>query len=678
MLVEARYLEFADGRWRATRSVTDLPLPESIQSVVAARIDDLPTPEKVSLQRASVIGERFTLDELLALHEEAGTTPEALIRKGFFVADREDPSGRSLRFKHLLIRDVAYSSLSKADRAMLHGRVGARLETEVADRREEFSELLAYHAVQSYLLSSELRLEGEVMAARTARALRWSGLAGDRALALYATQQAAVHYAVAIEIGSRERGSSELFEHLYVSRGRALELRGAYDEAIEAYEALERLATDRGDDRLRADALARQATIYRTATTRFDAERAEKLLDAALKVARRLGDRVLIAQLQRDQVHIHLFRGHVEQAIEAGEESLAAATAIGSQEQLMYTSNDIVCAYREAGLVERGHAAAFRATALAREIDNKPLTANSLATGATLNVMDGDYDTALRLWEEAIGIAEGIGNFWGRSMSLAWVGWTRFERGEFGQAILAWEESLRLAKAVGFFMPGAMHQSDLAWCYRSAGAEEEAERHLDAANALVESRFPYLRAWALGHRSRAATAHGALELGGRYLKLAQDGLAARTEFFAFQHAHVSLAAVELKLAKCDYEGAVAEARARGNEQRALMRPYVADFEYLEGEAHRLRGELDAAAQALSQARATASALGSRRILWQILAALASVEDVLGHAASAAGTREEARSISAGIEESLRPVGLAERFRALPVVRELMAAGEGLV
>ena len=673
MLIEARYLQFVDGHWRATRSAADLPLPESIQSVVAARIDGLPPPEKISLQRASVIGERFTLDELLALHGEAGTAPEALIRKGFFVADRDDPSGRSLRFKHLLIRDVAYSSLSKADRATLHGRVGARLETEMADRHEEFSELLAYHAAQSYLLSRELRLEGDAVAARTARALRWSRLAGDRALALYATEQAAGHYALAIEIGSRERVSSELLKHLYVSRGRALELRGAYDEAIEAYEAIERLATDRGDDRLRADALARQATIYRTATTRFDAERAEKLLDAALTIARGLDDRVLIAQLQRDQMHIHLFRGHVKQAIAAGEESLAAATEIGSQEQIMYTSNDIVCAYREAGLLERGRTAALRATALAREIANKPLTANSLSTRATLDVMDGDYDTALRLWGEAIGIAEGIGNFWGQSMSLAWVGWTRFERGEWGQAILAWEESLRLAKAVGFFMPGAMHQSDLAWCYRSVGAGEEAERHLDAANALVESRFPYLRAWALGHRSRAATARGTLDLAVRYLDRAEEGLAARTEFFAFQHAHVSLAAVELKLARRDYEGTVAEARSRGDEQRALMRPYVADFEYLEGEAHRRRGELDAATQALSQARATASALGSRRILWHILAALASVEDARGNPPSAAGTREEARSIVAGIEDSLRPVGLAKRFRAQAVVRELMGA-----
>jgi hypothetical protein len=344
----------------------------------------------------------------------------------------------------------------------------------------------------------------------------------------------------------------------------------------------------------------------------------------------------------------------------------------------MYTSNDIVCAYREAGLLGRGREAAIRATALAREIDNKPLTANSLSSRATVEAMHGDYDTALRLWGEGLGIAEGIGNFWGRSMSMGWLGWVRFERGDFGQAILVWEESLRLANEVGFFMPAVMHESDLAWCYRSAGAEEEAERHLDAANALVESRFPPLRAWVLGHRSRAATARGALDLAGQFLEQALEGLAARGEFFAFQHAQVGLAAVELKLRRRDYEGTVAEARVRGDEQRALMRPYVADFEYLEGEAHRLRGDLDAGAQALSRAQATASALDTRRILWEILASLASLEDARGNLASSARTRGEARSIVAGIEDSLRPVGLAQRFRARAVVRELMGADGRLV
>ena len=93
-----------------------------------------------------------------------------------------------------------------------------------------------------------------------------------------------------------------------------------------------------------------------------------------------------------------------------------------------------------------------------------------------------------------------------------------------------------------------------------------------------------------------------------------------------------------------------------------MRPYVADFEYLEGEAHRLLGDLDLAVQALERARATASALGGRRILWRILASLGSVEDARADAVSAAQARAEAQAIVAGIEDSLRPVGLADRFR----------------
>ncbi|MBE3074470.1 MAG: hypothetical protein IMZ75_05920, partial [Actinobacteria bacterium] len=169
-------------------------------------------------------------------------------------------------------------------------------------------------------------------------------------------------------------------------------------------------------------------------------------------------------------------------------------------------------------------------------------------------------------------------------------------------------------------------------------------------------------AWTLGHLSRAATARGAIDLAGRYLERAQERLAARTEWFPFQHAHVGLAAVELKLATGSHHEAAAEARARGDGQRSLMRPYVADFEFLEGEAHRLLGDLDLAVQALKRARATASALGGRRILWRILASLAAVEDAGGNATAAAQARAEAQAIVAGIEDSLRPVGLADRFR----------------
>ena len=224
-------------------------MPASIQAIVAARIDGLPADEKATLQRASVIGERFALGDLIALDDVRGPEPDGLLRKGLLIVDSDDPSGASLRFKHLVIRDVAYESLSKADRAELHDRVGARLELAMQDRGDEFSDLLAHHAGQAYLLSRDLGLAGDEIATQAERAVRWAGRAGDRALALYATAQAASHYALAIEVGLRDAADPAMLEHLYVSRGRALELGGVDDEALAAYEALERLAVRRADPR---------------------------------------------------------------------------------------------------------------------------------------------------------------------------------------------------------------------------------------------------------------------------------------------------------------------------------------------------------------------------------------------------------------------------------------------
>ena len=182
MLTEAHYLESADGRWRAKGSAADLSLPETIQSIVAARIDGLEPTEKTALQQASVIGERFVLDELLALDSELGVAPEALLRKGFFITDRDDRSGRSLRFKHILIRDAAYAGLTKADRAELHERLADFEAQAAADRLIEYEEIIGYHLEQATRHRQQLGLDDERTRALAGRAAQMLGAAGIRAI----------------------------------------------------------------------------------------------------------------------------------------------------------------------------------------------------------------------------------------------------------------------------------------------------------------------------------------------------------------------------------------------------------------------------------------------------------------------------------------------------------------
>lgn len=69
-------------------------------------------------------------------------------------------SGRVYRFKHVLIRDVAYSTVPKAERSRLHDRYGGWLEEALGDRKEELTDVVAYHAEQAFRYSWERHARG--------------------------------------------------------------------------------------------------------------------------------------------------------------------------------------------------------------------------------------------------------------------------------------------------------------------------------------------------------------------------------------------------------------------------------------------------------------------------------------------------------------------------------------
>lgn len=663
----------------ADSSTAQLRLPETIQAVLAARLDSLPLAEKTALQAASVIGERFPLDHLLALvpPDDVGAAPESLVRKGFLVEDRTDLARRTLRFKHLIVRDVVYASISKADRAALHDRLRTRLETDVGDRTEEFSDLLAHHAVQAEALTRELRLGGDRARQLSERALHWSRAAGDRAFAVFATQQAVEHYERAIEIALREDAASEVLRHLHLSCGRTLELRGEYGRALSMYQQLERLGAERGDDRLRAEALARQATAYGVVSSSHDLERARAAVEEALTIARKLDDRAIMAELRRDQVHMELFAGQLERAIEVGEESLAIATRMGSEEQQGFTLSVIDCAYREAGRLDDARTALTRAGEIFGRLGNTAMVANGLSKCAMVEFLVGDYDSVMRLCAEARVLSEGIANYWGQALSRWSPAYVHWERGELGDAISLWEEGIRFAELGGQIVQLSFWRADLAHCYQEVGAREAAERHLRAADEHTAARLPYWRPWTLAVSARIAVANGDIAETARLLADGRSRLSRLgpgVEFSAYMAMHLGLAEIELEIARGAFATAALTARREVSRHRRVMRPYVSDFEYLEGEAERLRGDHDAAIAALARARATAEAVGSRRVLWRILGALALCERTRGNVRAAEGLKERARGIVVQIADSLRPLGLAESFATRPDVRALLEEG----
>src|SRR5439155_17652815 len=133
-------------------------IPDTLQALIGARIDRLPAAPRVVLQRASVMGRIFmrgALSKLTPELDDVADALEELLTRDLVVRElRATISGeQGYKFKHVLIREVAYSGLSKTARADLHYAFAEWLGERAGD---ELLEIRAFHLDQAARLLTEL------------------------------------------------------------------------------------------------------------------------------------------------------------------------------------------------------------------------------------------------------------------------------------------------------------------------------------------------------------------------------------------------------------------------------------------------------------------------------------------------------------------------------------------
>ena len=245
-------------------------VPPSVEALIAARLDLLEPAERAVLQRAAVIGRLFSRGAVEDLSPPqdlpVGEFLPGLAEKGL-VHRRRD----GFRFHHVLVRDVAYASLPKAERSELHERLADWL-----DERSEADELVGHHLEQAYRLRAELgRLDG--------RARRLAAAAGGRlgAAGIEAWKRGDAPAAVNLlgrATGLLPEGDSYRLE-LCCELSLALLTAGELRRANETLAAAAQAAADAGDRRL--ELRARLELAYQRLFS--DEGRAAELLDAAAR-----------------------------------------------------------------------------------------------------------------------------------------------------------------------------------------------------------------------------------------------------------------------------------------------------------------------------------------------------------------------------------------------------------
>jgi class 3 adenylate cyclase/tetratricopeptide (TPR) repeat protein len=162
-LIDAGGIVREDDRWQAKPGVEDVDIPDTIQGVLAARIDLLVPEEKRALQAAAVVGRVFWTGAVGVVVDgqgPPGAVDELLerVERRELVLSRLSSSMSGQReyiFKHVLTRDVTYESLPRRDRAEAHARVARWIEDTVGERRMEYVELLAHHFVEAHRGAAE-------------------------------------------------------------------------------------------------------------------------------------------------------------------------------------------------------------------------------------------------------------------------------------------------------------------------------------------------------------------------------------------------------------------------------------------------------------------------------------------------------------------------------------------
>ena len=185
MLIDKGLLLRRNGSLAASGELSQLSLPPTIQAVLAARLDRLGRDDRAVLERGSVEGKIFHRSAVLEL-SPAADRPQVdrrlslLLQREFLQRVRASfADEQAFRFRHQLLRDVAYESQSKTVRAELHERFAGWLEGKAGDRAEGFEEILGHHLQEAYRYKAELGPvdeRGRDLAARAAHRLGSAGL----------------------------------------------------------------------------------------------------------------------------------------------------------------------------------------------------------------------------------------------------------------------------------------------------------------------------------------------------------------------------------------------------------------------------------------------------------------------------------------------------------------------
>jgi predicted ATPase len=604
----------AQGCWIQGDRLDWTTLPARIEGVIGERMERLPTDLHETLTIGSVIGQEFAaqvVGQIQKVNERElirNLSRELEKRYLLVVEQGEIKIGRQFlsqyRFAHVLLQQYLYDELSSGEKRLLHGEIAETLESLYGEQKDQIALQLARHF--------EAAGDDE-------KAITYLITAGEDAYRVYAYNEAIAAYTRALELSEQATFETEQLKQVYLHRGRALELINQYDLALQNYEEMLAAAQKCQDRAMELAAKVAASTLYSIPTPVADSRKGQSLSEETLELARALGDRATEAKVLWNLQLVNLLQNKALQAIEYGEKSLAIARELNLREQMATVLSDLGWAYIVACQFDQADKSIEEGALLWKELGNMPMLSNNLNLSLFGFYWSGKNEDVLRVARESYQISSSIKEVWNQASACNFQGKVLIDYGEIDDALKAMEESIRLtaqSNPVYELWYGAM----LLQIYGELGAADLAT-DLYRTHRVANQDIPQTPA-----RPGTLIAYAFFELACGQLEAATNTLNECKPDAVPWETLFRIAKCKLALAQADFPTAVTLADGAVELSRQYkLGCYLPEALFLKGKSHFMQGDLIQAKNALEQARSEAERLGSRRLLWQIIAILAEVE-----------------------------------------------------
>jgi DNA-binding NtrC family response regulator/tetratricopeptide (TPR) repeat protein len=600
--------------------VDRLVVPDTVQDVVLTRIQRLAEEPRQVLEAAAAIGREFSrrLIERLTGSPDAGARALRELKAVELIREKSLFPEVVYAFNHAVTHEVAYDSIEGRRRTELHRAIGSAMEELYADRLSEQYELLARH----------FREAGD-----RSRALAYLVKAAGKAANAFATREALALYDQALEaLDGPEASAPRDVIDIHAAKSALYFVLSDFERSRAEAEQAVRLARRIGDRVAEAKLLA---GIAWAATWARDLDGAIARAGDAIRVADPVGSDAALTRAYLTIGFVRAVTGGLAEARDAIARALATGVAGGeaSERSLVLSVAGLLQSW------EGEYAAAARlqaeGLALARaHTDLVPLLLNFFLHGLTLTGR-GDYDGALGLFREGLTFAERVGDEAIHHRLLNCLGWVHAELGDLDGAIELNRRSAEVGRRrddPGTFPNAEINLGDI---YLAKGdLTQAAERFESAYRYWDNPRTSEWMRWRYSIRLFASLGE---------LWLARGDVARAREFAD----------------RC------LDAAARTNARKNLVKGWR-----LRGEIALARRDLDDAEDALRRALEIARAIGNPTQLWKTQAAWGRLCLARERRVAAAEAHRAARAVLDGVRANLGEVSLRAALDRAPDVRQV--------